>query len=348
MNFIKTTLLALLILSVFVLRAQVPEGYYSSSEGLTGDLLKAALHGIIKDHVEFPYTSSSTDVWDILKKTDRDTANPDNVILLYSGWSVNAAQEYNNGNGWTREHVWAKSHGGFGTDLGAGTDVHHLRPCDNTVNSARNNKDFDNGGTLYIDSDGPTECYTDADSWEPRDAVKGDVARMLFYMAVRYEGENGEPDLELVDWVDTYDLNEPGKGYFGKLSTLLEWNMEDPVDSFEIKRNNVIFSYQKNRNPFIDHPEYVSGIWYLTGSGYIDNSKSIMIYPSPATDYMKIHIKSNYNCTVVLFTATGELVLSKVINNSSEIPVGQLTRGLYFIRVSEGNKTIYLNKISLN
>jgi len=117
--------------------------------------------------------------------------------LFYSGWSVNAAQEYNNGNGWTLEHIWAKSHGDFGTDIGAGTNVHHLRPEDNTVNNARNNKDFDNGGSIYVDDDGVTQCRTDADSWEPRDAVKGDVARMLFYMATRYEGTNGEPDLEI-------------------------------------------------------------------------------------------------------------------------------------------------------
>ncbi len=116
---------------------------------------------------------------------------------------------------------------------------------------SRNYKDLDNGGSLYIDADGRTECYTDNDSWEPRDAVKGDVAHMVFYMATRYEGDNGEPDLELVDSVNTYDLNEPGKGFMGKLSTLLEWDKLDPVDSFEIHRNNVIYTYQLNRNPFI-------------------------------------------------------------------------------------------------
>jgi endonuclease I len=127
----------------------VPEGYYTRAENLKGTALKEALNEIIKGHVEYPYTSSSTDTWDILKETDRDTANPENVILIYSGWSVNAAQEYNNARGWSREHVWAKSHGDFGTSKGAGTDVHHLRPCDISVNSARGNDDFDNGGNLH-------------------------------------------------------------------------------------------------------------------------------------------------------------------------------------------------------
>jgi endonuclease I len=258
---LKIFIVALLLSFNSFTYAQIPEGYYNNATDLSGEQLKSALHDIIKNHKEFPYTSSSTDVWDILKQTDKDTANIENVILFYSGWSVNAAQEYNNNTGWSREHVWAKSHGKFDTDDGVGTDVHHLRPCDISVNSARNNDDFDNGGSIYVDADGATECYTDSDSWEPRDAVKGDVARMLMYMAVRYEGTDGEVDLELVDEVNTFDLNETGKGYHGKLSTLLEWHKEDPVDSFEINRNNVIYTYQENRNPFIDHPEYVTSIW---------------------------------------------------------------------------------------
>jgi hypothetical protein len=82
-------------------------------------------------------------------------------------------------------------------------------------------------------------------------------------MATRYEGEDGEPDLELVDAVNTFNRNEPGKGYFGKLSTLLDWHISDPVDSFEMNRNHIIYSYQKNRNPFIDHPEFVAKIWKI-------------------------------------------------------------------------------------
>ena len=180
----KTFLLITCLFSIlFNTFSQIPEGYYSNANGLSGEQLKSALHDIIKDYKEYPYTSTNTDVWDILKQTDKDTANPENVILFYSGWSVNAAQEYNNNTGWSREHVWAKSHGDFGTTMGAGTDVHHLRPADITVNSARNNKDFDDGGDIYVDGDGITQCRTDNDSWEARGAVKGDIARMLFYMA---------------------------------------------------------------------------------------------------------------------------------------------------------------------
>lgn len=239
---------------------QIPDGYYSSAQNLTGTELKSALHNIIKGHITFPYTSSGTDTWDILKASDRDPNNPSNVILFYTGWSVNAAQEYANGAGWNREHVWAKSHGPFSeTTKGPGTDCHHLRACDISVNSARNNRHFDYGDFEYLDGSLPTGCKTSTsrDVWEPRDVEKGDVARMLFYMATRYEGGDGFPDLEVVDYIPSVTADPE----HGVLSTLIEWNMIDPVDDIEMYRNNVVYSYQKNRNPFIDHPEYVNYIW---------------------------------------------------------------------------------------
>ena len=257
----KTAMFSLLFLWSLLTYAQIPAGYYDPADGLTGTALKSALHSIIDGHTEYSYTSSSTDVWDILKQTDKDPNNSNNVLLLYTGWSVNAAQEYNSGAGWTREHVWAKSRGNFGTSKGAGTDVHHLRPCDVSVNSARNNRWFDNAPTQYIDGGVPTDSYYSTTDWiwEPRDAVKGDVARMLFYMVVRYEGGSGEPDLELVDYLPSN--NSTTDPIHAILSTLLQWHLDDPVDSYEINRNDVIYSFQNNRNPFIDHPEYVCEIW---------------------------------------------------------------------------------------
>ncbi len=120
------------------------------------------------------------------------------------------------------------------------------------VNSARGNLDFDNGGTKYSGCD----CNRDGDSWEPPTRVKGDIARMIFYMAVRYEG-GGEIDLETSE-----NVNNGSNPLHGKLSTLKAWNKLDPVDAFEKKRNDIIFEkWQKNRNPFIDHPEYATAIW---------------------------------------------------------------------------------------
>ncbi|MBQ4868554.1 endonuclease [Priestia megaterium] len=227
------------------------EDYYRTAAEKTGNSLKTELHNIIDHHTELSYSA----VWEALKKTDEDPANANNVILLYTGRSQAKGTNGGGVDDWNREHVWAKSHGDFGTAMGPGTDLHHLRPTDVSVNSTRGNLDFDNGGTEHSEALGN---YFDSDSWEPRDEVKGDVARMLFYMAVRYEGDvSDEPDLELNNTV-----NNGTAPYHGKLSVLLQWNAQDPVDDRERRRNDIIYSdYQHNRNPFIDHPEWVNEIW---------------------------------------------------------------------------------------
>jgi len=227
------------VLSSIVAKTQIPPGYYNAANGLTGDALKSALHNIIDDHTEYSYN----DLRDfILMETDEDPNNPNNIILLYTGRSQNKNTFGGGANEWNREHVWAKSHGDFGNSPPCGTDAHHIRPTDASVNSSRGNKDFDNGGTQHQEATG---CYYTEFTWEPRDEVKGDVARMIFYMEVRYEGGSVELDLEVVDWVNTSPDPE-----HGKFSTLYEWHQQDPPDAFEINRNNVIYSYQNNRNPF--------------------------------------------------------------------------------------------------
>ncbi|MFI0817599.1 endonuclease I family protein [Streptomyces sp. NPDC021098] len=225
--------------------------YYQDAMGKTGEPLKDALHQIIgKDVSKLSYD----EVWDALKKTDEDPDNSANVILLYTGRSQSKDSNGGNADDWNREHVWAKSHGDFGTSTGPGTDIHHLRPADVSVNSTRGNKDFDEGGSEVGEAPGNR---TDDDSFEPRDQVKGDVARMILYMAVRYEGGEGFPDLEPNDKVD--NGSQP---FMGRLSVLKKWNDEDPPDAFEKKRNQVIYDdFQHNRNPFIDHPEWVADIW---------------------------------------------------------------------------------------
>lgn len=224
--------------------------YYANAVGKTGTALRGSLHAIINVQTTLSYDQ----VWEALRDTDQDPANSNNVILLYSGRSQSKYLNGGGANDWNREHVWAKSHGGFGTSTGPGTDVHHLRPTDVSVNSLRGNKDFDHGGSPVGEA---PDCYTDADSWEPRDAVKGDVARMIMYMAIRYEGDDSWPDLEMNQLV-----NNGSTPYHGRLSVLLQWNQQDPPDAFEQRRNQVIYErWQGNRNPFVDHPEWATSIW---------------------------------------------------------------------------------------
>ena len=225
--------------------------YYADAIGKTGAQLESSLHSIISTG-DTPVSYDT--VWDALKQTDQDPANSGNVIALYSGFSMPKSANGGGVDQWNREHVWAKSHGDFGTATGPGTDLHHLRPEDVTVNSARGNLDFDEGGSQNSEAPGN---YADSNSWEPRDAVKGDVARMIFYMSVRYEGGDGFADLEVNDVA--------GNGsapHIGRLSVLLQWNAADPPDAFEMRRNDVIYdTWQHNRNPFVDHPEWADAIW---------------------------------------------------------------------------------------
>ncbi|MCF7920417.1 MAG: endonuclease [Candidatus Cloacimonetes bacterium] len=244
-----------------------PADYYSGCQNLSGDELKSALHNIIKGHTVLPYFDDngigSSEMMEVL---DVDPDNPDNIICFYSGFSYpknwidkGSKKDYKalgttQENAWNREHVWAKSHGFPDRDNDvAYSDIHNLRPEDSTVNTDKGAKDFDWGGFPQIEV---ANCFTDADSWEPPDRVKGDVSRCLFYMATRYEGTDTPYDLEIVDYTNTDDE------FYGKLSTMLQWHKLDPPDDYERRRNHIIFTdYQHNRNPFIDHPEYAFLIW---------------------------------------------------------------------------------------
>lgn len=237
--------------------------YYAGANAASDDTFRSTLiTDISANQKQFTYS----EVWTALTYTDQDPNNSDNIILIYSARSI---PKKDNGSGnastnqdfWNREHVWPKSHG-FPEQYQRGyTDIHHLRPADVSMNTKRSNRDFDAGGDPVAEA--PANSFS-TDTWEPRDAVKGDVARMMFYMDVRYDTgtDSTMPDLQLVDQVgtDTSTLSD-GFGKLGKLCTLLEWNALDPIDNFELDRNNTIYEYQGNRNPFIDHPEWVEKIY---------------------------------------------------------------------------------------
>lgn len=226
-----------------------PGDYYTGTEGLSGQELKDELHRIISDQTVLSYS----EVWDGIKDVDEDPQDTGSVRLLYQGTPSPKENNGGDADNWNREHVWAKSHGDFGTSQGPGTDLHHLRPTDVTVNSDRGNLDFDEGGTENEEAPGN---FSDEDSWEPRDEVKGDVARMVFYMAVRYESGD-MVDLEVNDEVDNGSAP-----FHGKVSVLKKWHQEDPPDAFEERRNERIFdNWQGNRNPFVDNPEWVESIF---------------------------------------------------------------------------------------
>lgn len=258
-----------------------PDGYYDGIDGLTGQDLIDALNLIITDHVEYPYTSTATDVWDILREADEDPNNPDNIIMFYTGVShpkdcqdttyppsFCEADLYGELKltEWNREHIWSKSRGDFSDDgTAAHNDTHHLVAAERTMNSTKNNRYFEDchdGDDTNIVDRGYGNYTCNGWEFEPRDEVKGDVARMLFYMAVRYEGDPVFDDgFDLVLANDPDDDKSLKLPIYGDIDDLLRWHLEDPVSQWEIDRNEVIYSYQGNRNPFIEHPELVELIW---------------------------------------------------------------------------------------
>ena len=227
------------------------QNYYNSVNTGSSQLLRSSLHNLIDDHNVVSYESSKQH----LQNTDADPNDSGNIILIYKQNSVN--ESWDGGDTWNREHIWAASYGLYDSD--AYKDLHNLKPADPSVNSSKGNKNFDNGG---IQHDEAIECFFTQDTWEPADAVKGDIARILFYMDIRYEGGEDEPDLAVTEALN----NVADVPNIGKLSTLLDWHLQDPVDDFEMSRNEVIYGIQGNRNPFIDHPEYVSILWGSDGS----------------------------------------------------------------------------------
>ena len=338
-----------------IVQTNIPQDYYQEANGKSSEQLKEALYQIISNHTVFPYTSSSTDTWDILQLSDQDPQNHDNMILVYTGRSQDKGyrdgsgnySQYENGNGtqnnsWNREHVWPKSHGFPDEDDNAYTDVHNLKPSDRSVNSSRGTKDYDYGGSQHSEA---TDCLTDSDSWEPSDSVKGDIARILFYMVVRYDPgydhNNNSFDLELVDYT-TPGNNDP---ILGKLSSLIQWHFDDPVDDFEINRNEVIFGFQQNRNPFIDHPNLVNFLWGENiGQSWNENlsvnnfnlDEDLIIFPNPSNGILNF-TNTIQNGKIEIISLTGQKILEKNVANMNSFRL-DIDSGVYLLKISNNKR----------
>ena len=276
-----------------------PAGYYATATG-TGATLKSNLHLIISTDYWTPgstsqrvltYTAQTPIALAVCQRGSDDPTFP-TQRLLYTGqlWQKN----WDNGATWNKEHSWPQSRG-VGNDGPDYSDVHHLKACNSGVNSSRSNKAYGTSGS----------------EWDPNQVVgvhdRGESARALFYMDTRYDG--GEPmttDLVLVS-------SSPSGNQMGDLSELLAWHYDEGPSTFERRRNQLIFSnnpwdwedtqinpeitipgferpplsyHQGNRNPFVDHPEYVWAIWgtgpnnatlYVGGGAAGDGSSSTLV-----------------------------------------------------------------------
>ncbi|XQA69149.1 endonuclease [Xanthomonas sacchari] len=267
--------------------------YYSRVNTSSPSQLRCSLHETIKGHTVYPYSSSSgTDTWAILEIADEDPNNNQRVLDAYRNRSyAKGTDRAGSGSGlkYNREHSWPNSLG-FGTATGNKglpyapyTDTHMLYLTDATWNADRGNKPYakcdSNCGERATEANagfgGGSGRYPGNSNWvrtpdgnsgtfEVWDHRKGDMARAVMYMAIRYEGGvdaktgQSEPDLELTDDRSKIVKTSSSPAYMGLLSTLIAWSQQDPPDDAERARNEVIYSFQGNRNPFIDHPEWAT------------------------------------------------------------------------------------------
>jgi hypothetical protein len=322
--------------------ATTPAGYYSSLEGLSGAALKQAVQNIIADP-SVVRAHSYGDVNEILLQADQNPANSGQVWLMYVERSMSKIDNQTNSSNigvWNREHIWPQSRGGFqdGTSpfpdgitvwlptnaddiLSGHSDAHHLRAEDGAENSLRSNRDY---GSDY---NGPSG---NSGSW------KGDVARSLFYMAVRYNGlnlVNGNPADNIV-------------GQMGDLASLLLWNTLDPRDDFEMNRNNYIYTWQYNRNPFIDYPNLADYIWGaqtglpwfapLAVTTFAD--LNVVVYPNPVKSSFTI-AGLTHQSTVEVYNSLGAKVYENAFMGDTVI-TANWSSGLYFARINSDGKSV--------
>lgn len=328
--------LLILFLGAFSALAQVPAYYSGIDFSQNGSSIYSQLQNLVtltQDEITY------SECWDALKSSDLETGSTTLVALIY-GHNDNDGnpitdrtrdKDNNGGNNgqWNREHVFPKSlaNPDLGTD-GPGSDAHNLRASDVQQNANRGNK-------KYTESSGiPATINT---NWYPGDEWKGDCARIIMYMYLRY-GQQCIPANVGTGSLNATDANMS--------NMFLEWNNDDPVSQFERDRNDAIQSYQGNRNPFIDNPHIAYKIWggplaEDTWGGLSiskNDSQQLLAYPNPVT--ADIFYVSGLNTVELkslrLYNLQGEFIkdldIEKLANNGG-ISVNSIAKGLYVIDI---------------
>lgn len=318
-----------------------PNGYYDSLDGLTNLELRQALQDIIAEE-GVVRTQTYADIIDILKEADQNPENSNQVWLVYTEQG-RPKLDFQTGSlstgKWNREHTYPRSRGDFfdieedeiadGRDIFWNTtadslrhgnsDAHALRAVDGPENSSRGNQH-------YGQYTGPTAT---------QGSFYGDVARSVLYMEIRYNG------LQVVN-----GFPEGTTGELGDLATLLEWHRNDPPDDFEMNRNNVVYTWQFNRNPFIDQPDLVEYIWGdnvgdiwnqpLSISNY--DQTSIQVFPNPTSN--RVYIKGlQHETNIEVLTIEGRQIKSFKLQTDAYVDL-ELSSGMYLLNLYSNDKQI--------
>jgi hypothetical protein len=317
----------------------VPVGYYSTLEGKSGATLRQAIQDIISNP-NIVRVQNYGDAYNVLKDADQNPENSGQVWMIYDEQPISKI-DYQTDNSiigkWNREHIYCQSRLGIPSTFipngipdginnwrlttGSGDieashdDTHHLRAVGGQENSTRNNRNYG------VDYNGPSG---NIGSW------RGDVARAIFFMAIRYNSLN----------VVNGDPASSPTGQIGDLTTLLSWNTLDPADDFEMNRNNVIYNWQMNRNPFIDYPALVNYVFgNLTNSTWIAalstadfNQKIPTIFPNPAKNQIAISGLDQLS-NLEIYTISGAKVANYLVLNESQLDLN-LPSGIYLVKIT--------------
>jgi len=261
----------------------IPTGYYNAAAGLTCAPLKTAINGIITsghtqnnygslDDVQFLTTDdrlndagNATIVWDMYSD---NPAGADPYTYTFSQFNIGTGAD-GEGNGWNKEHSFPQSWFGGGTSSFPGADLFHIYPTDMDINSLRSNFPYGIVATATTTTANGSKLGSSAINFpgysgpvfEPINAYKGDLARATLYMVTRYQAEQPTWENFQVGGDVVMDGTIWPSVEISYLQMLINWHNADPVSAKEIDRNNDVYGYQSNRNPFVDHPEYVGQIW---------------------------------------------------------------------------------------
>lgn len=334
--------------------AQIPPNYYDNAVGKRGTAMQLALHNIIDGHTSVGYggvinAHTTTDakpngkVWDMYSDVPGGTPPYEFTFITDKCGSYQ-----NEGDCYNREHSFPQSW--FNKAEPMRSDLFHVYPTDGKVNGYRSSYPYGevsnptktslNGSKL-----GPnTSAGYSGTVFEPLDEYKGDLARSYFYMAVRYYTEDN-------GWKNNAAVNGSQMKPW-ELNLLYQWNLQDTVSQKEIDRNNAIYGIQHNRNPFIDHPEWIDSIWFdNTSIKKLESYFEVNLYPNPANDKVTLNFGSFIQKTyhIELYDLSGRLLQNtENKETTTTLNIEDLSKGLYIIHVYSDdrtqNKTIKLIK----